>query len=165
MLKLILVGLLSLLLALPSHAQQLPDFNIGEVCARGAEAVSKDECGKDSSSVFCAEAGRHAIEALCIRIDQDSKSELLQSWDTVPFEQKRKCIIYVFSEPFLSYSAIEKCINGSKSTNVVADGPAYAAEYWYGSANIIVPMHDLEECNRTKARAGNLGFCVERHPA
>jgi hypothetical protein len=146
----------------PAISQQLPELNVEAVCAVGAEAVSAEECGRNASSFFCAKSGQRAIEALCFTIDQRAKANLLKKWETIPSEQKRTCIIYFLSNPFLSYSAIKHCIEDEMRAEPIVDGPEYSVECWYNDSRIMIPLRKIEDCQKTRMRAGNIGVCIVR---
>lgn len=160
--RMLLFAALTALIALPANSQQLPEFNVEAICAAGAKAVSAEECRKDASSMFCKKSTQHATATLCSVIDQEAKAELLKKWETVPFEQKRTCIIYSLANPKLSYSAIRHCIDERMRTESIADGPEYSVEYWYNDSRIMIPLRKLEDCYETRMRAGNIGACILR---
>lgn len=159
---LMLCAALTVLSVAPGVSQQLPEFNVGALCAAGTEALSAEECKDDTSSLFCAESGRRAIKSLCSTMDKQAKTDLIREWGTIPFERKRTCIIYSLSNPFLSYSAIKHCIEGDVRPEPVLDGPEYDVEYWYDDSRTMIPLRNMEDCQQIRMHAGNVGVCTVR---
>jgi hypothetical protein len=145
----------------PAHPQQLPQFDVKEICEAGAAALSSEECGRDQKSFVCDQSGRSVTAALCSVIDNAAKVDVAKRWDSVPFNQKRACIMYSLSSLYLSYGAIQRCLDEQTMAEPI-DGPDFIVEYWYEDSRIVIPHKTFQDCFETNAHSGYRGSCMPR---